>query len=130
MPFWMRHAIDRKNGGLFPCISDEGEIQSREKFLWSQARALWTFSALHRRVEPSDEWLAAADGLFEFLRAHGRDEQGNWVFATDELGAVTRGAESIFADAFAILGLVEYFQTIYPPILLLNREKYLYANER
>jgi len=109
VPFWMRHAIDRNNGGLFTCISDEGEIQSREKFVWSQARALWTFSALHRRVEPSDEWLTVADGLFEFLRAHGRDAEGNWVFATDEFGAVTRGAESIFADAFAILGLVEYF---------------------
>lgn len=109
MPFWMRHAIDRRNGGLFTCISDEGGIQSREKFVWSQARALWTFSALHRRVQPSEEWVAVADGLYEFLRAHGRDAEGNWVFATDEFGATTRGAESIYADAFAMLGLVEYF---------------------
>ena len=109
MPFWMRHAVDRVNGGLFTCISDDGTLQSRDKYLWSQTRALWTFSALHRRVDPSGGWLDVADGLFEFLRHHGRDPQGNWVFATDESGTITRGAESIYTDAFAILGLIEYF---------------------
>jgi len=109
MPFWMRHAVDHTNGGLFTCISDDGTLQSRDKYLWSQTRALWTFSALYRRVGASGEWLAVADGLFDFLSAHGRDAQGHWVFATDEFGVTTRGAESIYTDAFAILGLVEYF---------------------
>lgn len=109
MPFWTRHAVDEKNGGLFTCISDEGKITSRDKYLWSQTRALWTFSALCRRIEPREEWRAIADGLFAFLAAHGRDANGHWVFHTDEKGTIIEGATSIYTESFAILGLTEYF---------------------
>ena len=109
MPFWMRHAVDEKNGGIFTCIHDDGKIVNRNKYIWSQTRALWTFSALSRRIEARPEWIAVADGLFRFLAAHGRDAAGNWVFVTDEKGAVVEGEKSIITDAFAIMGLTEYF---------------------
>ncbi len=109
MPFWLKHAVDRNNGGLFTCLSDEGKLLSREKFMWSQTRALWTFSALHNRIEPSGPWLDVAHQLYDFLAANGRDADGNWVFIVDEFGNTTKGPDSIVTDAFAILGLVEYF---------------------
>lgn len=110
MPFWLKHAVDRDNGGIFTCLSDDGQLLSREKFMWSQTRALWTFSALHNRIEPSGPWLEVAHQLFDFLAAHGRDTDGNWVFIVDEFGNTTKGQDSIVTDAFAILGLVEYFR--------------------
>ncbi len=108
-PFWTRYALDREHGGLFSCIGDDGVIQSRDKYVWSQARGLWTFSALYNRMERRAEWLEVAHGLFRFLREHGRDAGGSWVFLTDEAGRLLKGPESIVTDAFAIMGLVEYF---------------------
>jgi N-acylglucosamine 2-epimerase len=108
-PFWTRFALDLEHGGLFSCIGDDGTIQSRNKYIWSQARGLWTFSALYNRIEKRAEWLDIAHGLFRFLQAHGRDDEGFWVFLTDEAGRKLQGPESIVTDAFAIMGLVEYF---------------------
>jgi N-acylglucosamine 2-epimerase len=76
VPFWLKHAIDRERGGIFSCISDDGTIQSRDKFIWSQARGLWMFSALFNRIEPREEWLDVAHGVFRFLKQHGIDENG------------------------------------------------------
>ncbi|MFO7897993.1 MAG: AGE family epimerase/isomerase, partial [Planctomycetota bacterium] len=83
-------------------------IQSTDKYMWSQARGLWTFSALYNRIEPRDEWLDIAHGLFRFLRHHGRDGNGCWLFLVDAEGNRLQGPESIVTDAFAVLGLVEY----------------------
>jgi N-acylglucosamine 2-epimerase len=107
-PFWTRYALDRAHGGLFSCIGDDGAIQSRDKYIWSQARGLWTFSALYNRIAQRAEWLEIARGLFRFLKAHGRDAEGCWIFLTDEAGRKLKGPESIVTDAFAIMGLVEY----------------------
>ena len=107
VPFWMRHAVDREHGGLLTCISDEGQILSTDKYMWSQLRAIWTFSALYNRIEPRDEWLDVAWRTYEFARRYGRDEQGRWVFATTREGDVVQGANSIYADGFAIYGLTE-----------------------
>lgn len=108
IPFWLKHAVDRERGGLYTCLADDGTLLGRNKYAWSQARGLWTFSALYNRIERRPEWLAVAEGLFRFLARCGRDENGYWVFLLDEEGAVLKGPESIVTDAFAILGLVEF----------------------
>src|SRR5512147_2523756 len=73
VPFWMKHGIDRNYGGISNVIDDQGNALSHDKYLWSQGRALWTFSALYRRIEKRAEWLAFADHLFAYLCSHGRD---------------------------------------------------------
>ena len=45
MPFWMKNAID-ESGAINNCISEDGTVLSRNRYIWSQGRALWTFSAL------------------------------------------------------------------------------------
>lgn len=106
-PFWLTHAVDRQNGGLLTCISDAGQVISEDKYLWSQLRAIWTFSALYNRIEPRAEWLEVARHIFEFAKRYGRDEQGRWVFAVTKEGQILEGATSIYADGFAIYGLTE-----------------------
>lgn len=108
VPFWMNHAIDREYGGLCSCISDSGEILSRDKYMWSQLRAIWTFSALYNQIAPKQEWLDTAAHIFDFAKKHGRDDAGSWVFAVDKEGKVLQGATSIYADGFAIYGLTEF----------------------
>lgn len=107
VPFWLEHAVDRQYGGLLTCVSDQGQVLSTDKYLWSQLRAIWTFSALYNRLEPRDEWLDVAWRTYEFVRQHGRDQEGRWVFAVTREGEVLQGAASIYADGFAIYGLTE-----------------------
>ena len=108
LPWWSRHAIDWDKGGICSCIADDGTIQSRDKYIWSQLRAVWTFSAAYNRVEPKQEWLDIATCTFDFAAAHGRNPNQDWVFTVSEDGEVLRGAESIQTDAFAICALAEY----------------------
>lgn len=108
MPFWLKHCIDREFGGILNCVSDSGEVVSTEKYLWSQCRALWTFSALYNHVSKEAEWLEVARQLKNFVTRYGRDDQGRWVFCVDRRGGVSKPAQSIYVDAFAIYGLTEY----------------------
>lgn len=111
VPFWLDNAVDHEFGGLFTCIRDDGTLISTDKYMWSQLRALWTFSALSSLPELHDrrmELLDVADGLFRFVSGNGRDENGHWVFALTREGAPHTGATSIYADGFALLGLTEY----------------------
>ena len=110
VPFWLQHGIDREHGGVLSCMSDDGQVLSGDKFIWSQARSVWTFSALYNRIEPRPEFLAAAENSVRFLLAHGRDDRGRWVYHTDREGRVLEGAISIYSDCFAIYGLSEYYR--------------------
>lgn len=112
VPFWFTRGIDREHGGIFSCMKDDGEVVSGDKFIWSQARSVWTFSALYNRIEPRTEFLRAAENSVRFLLAHGRDEQGRWVYHTDREGRVIEGAISIYSDCFVIYGLSEYYRAV------------------
>jgi N-acylglucosamine 2-epimerase len=110
VPFWLQQGIDREHGGVLSCMSEDGHVLSGDKFIWSQARSVWTFSALYNRIEPRPEFLAAAENSVRFLLAHGRDDRGRWVYHTDREGRVLEGAISIYSDCFAIYGLSEYYR--------------------
>ncbi|MBE7473311.1 MAG: AGE family epimerase/isomerase [Anaerolineales bacterium] len=108
VPFWLTHAIDWPNGGILTCISDDGQVLSTDKYMWSQLRAIWTFSALYNRIEARQEWLDVARHIFDFAKKYGRDEQGQWVFCVNQAGQILQGATSIYADGFAMYGLTEF----------------------
>lgn len=109
VPFWTRHAIDDA-GGINSCIRDNGTLISRDKFMWSQLRAIWTFSALYNHIEPRQEWLDIANQIFRFCARHGRDEEGRWIYRLTSNGQPLEGATSIFTDSFAILGACELYR--------------------
>ena len=60
LPFWQRHSLDRECGGYFTCLDRKGEVYDTDKFVWLQARQVWTFSMLHNRLERRPEWLDIA----------------------------------------------------------------------
>ena len=109
VPFWTRYAIDA-DGGINTCIHDDGTIVNRDRWGWSQWRALWVFSKLCNSIEPRSEWLDIAHGIYRFLSAHGPLPNGHWPLLVNESGEVQRGYESLYTDGFAIYGLVEYWQ--------------------
>lgn len=108
MPFWMKYAIDSQ-GAINNCIDDDGVVLSRDRYIWSQGRALWVFSALYNRIEKRNEWKEAADGLFGYLSSYGRDEKGYWMYRLNYNGDIIDRDISIFVDGFVLNGLSEYF---------------------
>lgn len=107
VPFWLRYAVDREYGGLFTCLRDDGSMISSDKYLWSQCRAVWTFSALYNRIEQREEFLGIARDTAGFVLRHGRDDHGDFVFQTTRDGKSVQGAVSIYTDMFAVYGLTE-----------------------
>lgn len=117
-PFWLKYGIDWEHGGVLSCMRDDGTIISDDKFIWSQARSVWTFAALYNRIEPRAEFLRAAENSVRFLLAHGRDEHGRWVYHTDREGRVIEGAISIYSDYFVAYGLSEYYRAVQDEAIL------------
>ena len=109
VPFWMKYGFDEEHGGISNILDDEGNVVGTDKYIWSQGRALWTFSALYKRIEERPEWLAFADHIYQYLAARERTEQGGWLFRFDGEGNVLDRDISIYADAFALNGLGEYY---------------------
>jgi len=112
VPFWLKHGIDWEQGGVLSCMREDGSPISGDKFMWSQARSVWTFAALYNRVEKRPEFLRVAENSVRFLLEHGRDDQGRWVYHTDRAGQVIEGATSIYTDCLAVYGLSEYYRAV------------------
>lgn len=110
VPFWMTHGVDAEYGGVLSSMQEDGTPISTDKFIWSQARFVWTCSALYNRVERRPEFLERARATIDFLLAHGRDGRGRWVYRTSREGRTIEGATSIYSDCFAIYGLNEYYR--------------------
>jgi len=108
IPFWVHHAIDWEDGGIFTDIADDGTLLSTDKFIWSNARALYTFSSLYNYIEPEQKWLDIARNIFTFCANHGRTKQGVWGYLSDKKGGMLEGEKAIQVDAFAIMGMTEY----------------------
>jgi len=111
IPFWMRYALD-ENGGINTCISDEGKVIKRDRWGWSQWRAVWVFSKLYNSIEARAEWRETAKGIYSFMSAYGPLNDGHWPLLLDGDGMLKRGYESIYTDGFAIYGLVELWRAI------------------
>jgi N-acylglucosamine 2-epimerase len=108
VPFWEHHSIDRECGGYFTCLDRVGRVFDTDKFVWLQARQVWTFSMLYNRVEKRERWLEIARHGAEFLRAHGMDKEGNWYFALNRSGQPLVQPYNIFSDCFAAMALGQY----------------------
>jgi N-acylglucosamine 2-epimerase len=105
IPFWLEHAVDR-DGGLNTCLTDEGRLVSRDKWLWSQWRAVWVFSRLYRQTKDG-RYLELAEHIVKFCCAYGWNGAA-WRLCVAADGTPLREADSIYVDGFALYGLAEY----------------------
>ena len=112
VPFWFRHGIDWDNGGVLSCLRNDGSLASGDKYIWSQARSVWTFSALYNRIEQRPAFLQAAENSIRFLLAHGRDQTGRWIYHADREGRTIEGPTSIYSDCFVVYGFSEYYRAV------------------
>ncbi len=121
--FWLDHSIDEENGGIFNSLDREGRIYSRNKNVWFQGRALWTFSRAYNTIEARDEYLHAAKKMVEFLpKCTGED--GRMHFSVTEKGEKILQRQSYFSELFAAIGLSEYYKITGNKEIWSKAEKY------
>lgn len=110
LPFWLTHSLDREHGGYFTCLLRDGQVFDTDKFIWLQARQVWTFSMLYNRLEKRQEWLDAALHGARFLEKHGQDPSGAWYFSLRQDGQPLVQAYNIFSDCFATMAFGQLYQ--------------------
>ena len=125
LPFWMRHAVDRENGGFYGTISNDlavGKQSPRAAVI--NTRILWTFSAACGLVDSA--YRETADWACKYVLDKFWDaEYGGVYWMVDHLGRPLSDRKQIYAQAFAIYALSEYFRATGNPESL-ERAKELY----
>jgi mannobiose 2-epimerase len=111
LPFWMTKMIDSKNGGFLGRIDGYGRVQEdADKGCVLNARILWTFSSAYRILK-NPEYLKTAERSKDYLLDHFFDnEYGGVYWLLDHNGRMKDGKKQIYAQAFAIYGLSEYYR--------------------
>lgn len=108
LPFWERHSPDLEHGGYFTCLARDGSIYDTDKFVWLQARQVWTFASLYNRLEKNPAWLALARSGAEFLRRHAMDAGGRWYFSLTREGRPLVQPCNLFSDCFGAIAFSQF----------------------
>lgn len=110
LPFWQKNSLDQTHGGFFTCLLQDGTVFDTDKFIWLQARQVWTFSMLYNRLAQRQEWLDIALHGSQFLEQYGRDPNGDWYFSLNQQGQPLIKAYNIFSDCFATMAFGQLYQ--------------------
>jgi mannobiose 2-epimerase len=110
LPFWMHRATDRLNGGFYgQILSDETVVQNAPKGAVLNARILWTFSAAYN-ITGSAVYLEHARIAFNYFSEYFIDKQfGGVYWSVNSDGSMLNGRKQIYAQAFGIYALAEYY---------------------
>lgn len=111
LPFWKNNSIDQEHGGFYGQINDDLSIEPKaEKGLVLNARILWTFSAVYGKLG-NEEDRSLADRAYEFLQQNFLDEEyGGYFWSLTFDGKPLEVKKQIYAQAFVIYGLSEYYK--------------------
>jgi len=112
LPFWLKHSPDDVNGGFFTSIDRQGQVYDTDKFMWLQARQVWTFSMLYNNYQQHDDFLSMVKNGAAFLQKNGRDSDGNWYFALSIEGKPLVQPYNIFSDCFAAMAFAQASQAL------------------
>jgi mannobiose 2-epimerase len=109
LAFWNK-AIDRKNGGFLGKILNNGEIiEDAPKSAVLNTRILWTYSAVYKKFR-EERYLELARRAYDYLERFFRDGEAGGIFwLLDYKGAPIDTKKQIYAQAFCIYALAEYY---------------------
>ena len=116
LEFWSKKSLDEVNGGFIGRMDTYGKIHPEaEKGGVLNARILWTFSAAAGfdglSKEQKANYLDLAHRAFDFFKTHFVDEKSGGVYwSIDADGTPKSTRKQIYALAFAIYGLSEFYK--------------------
>ncbi|MCK0204425.1 AGE family epimerase/isomerase [Ornithobacterium rhinotracheale] len=108
LPFWLKNGIDRKHGGLYTCLNQDGSLMDTTKSVWFQGRFGFIAAMAYNQIEPNPEYLAASKTCVEFLENHCFDTDGRMFFEVTEDGRPLRKRRYVFSESFAAIAFAEY----------------------
>ncbi|WP_329904362.1 AGE family epimerase/isomerase [Porphyromonas pogonae] len=108
LPFWMRHGLDRKHGGIYTCIDRNGDLLDTTKSVWFQGRFAFVAAFAYNHIEKNPEWLEASRTTLEFIEKHCFDTDGRMFFEVEEDGTPLRKRRYVFSETFATIAMSEY----------------------
>lgn len=108
LAFWLKNGIDKEHGGIFTCLDEKGTLYGKEKSVWFQGRALWTFSKAYNLIERNQEYLNAAKNIYDFLKKCS-DLDDRMFFTVTDSGQGIQKRRYYFSETFAAIGCAEYY---------------------
>lgn len=111
LQWWKIHMIDWNRGGFFGRMDAYGQLYpDADRGVIMYTRLLWTYAAASK-ITAKKEYLAIADRAYTYLLDHFWDDQEGGVYwMVDAEGAVVSDTKQIYAQAFLIYALSEYFE--------------------
>jgi mannobiose 2-epimerase len=111
LPFWIKNTLDLENGGFYGEISNDLVIDNEApKGAILNSRILWTFSSAYRMTN-NDEYLKIAKRAYEYIINKFWDNEFSGVYwAVDYKGNPLDTKKQVYAEAFVIYGLSEYYR--------------------
>ncbi|MBN1187286.1 MAG: AGE family epimerase/isomerase [Bacteroidales bacterium] len=110
LDYWENNAMDEKYGGFYGKVNYKNvPEENADKGIILNARILWTFSNAYRYLGVQ-EHLRLAERSYQYLIRHFVDKEfGGVYWSVDYKGNVVSSRKQIYAQAFAIYSLVEYY---------------------
>lgn len=108
LPFWLKHGLDRVNGGVYTCVDREGNLMDSTKSVWFQGRAAFVYAFAYNNVERREEYLEMSRSCLDFIEAHCFDTDGRMYFEVTADGQPLRKRRYVFSECFAAIAMSEY----------------------
>lgn len=110
LPFWNK-TVDEENGGFLGRILNDGKIiKDSPKSAVLNTRILWTYSAVYKKFK-EEKYLDLAKRAYEYIKEYFRDrEKGGIYWMLDYKGKPIDDKKQVYAQAFCIYSLVEYYK--------------------
>ena len=67
LPFWLKHGLDKENGGVYTCVDREGNLMDSTKSVWFQGRCAFIYAFAYNKVEKRPEYLEMSKSCIDFI---------------------------------------------------------------
>ncbi len=108
MPFWLKHGLDKKHGGIYTCLDRDGSLMDTTKSVWFQGRFGWMAAYAYNHIKKDRQYLAASRSCCEFLEKYCFDDDNRAYFEITEDGVGLRKRRYVFSECFAAIAYAEY----------------------
>lgn len=110
IPFWEQRSLDTLHGGFLTNYDAHGRHQDTpEKYLNTQCRTIWWFSALARQFPTRQQFKQLAEAGVNFLLDHFWDVRDRgWYWKVKRDGSPLDRGKVVYGHSFVIYALSEY----------------------
>ncbi|MGP1476116.1 MAG: AGE family epimerase/isomerase [Phocaeicola sp.] len=108
MPFWLKHGLDKVNGGVYTCLNRDGSLMDSTKSVWFQGRFGFIAAFAYNNIKKNPEWLEASKSCCDFIINHCTDTDGRMFFEVTAGGTPLRKRRYLFSESFAAIAMSEY----------------------